>query len=132
MGRIIVDFFGISILCGIVFAIISFFFPDLGSPGGAVSTVVAALIAGQFYGRRTGAEVTSGFAWKVAAILTLISVVLAGMIFGVLMSQGDPMLAELDRGVLAGATALLGLLTLLAIRFLFRMGVKQGVKTLKR
>lgn len=131
MGLIIRDFFAVSILCGIVFAIISYFFPDLGSPGGAVSTVVGAMLAGQFYGRRTGAEVSGGFAWKVAAILTAISLVLAGVLFWFLKSQGDPVLADLSAGILIASFAFLGVLSLLAIRFSFRFGVKQGVKTLK-
>jgi len=132
MGRIIVDFFGVSILCGLAFAILTYFFPDLGSPGGAVSTVVGSMVAGQLYGRRTGSEVSSGFAWKVAAILTAISLVLAFALLWFLKSQGDPRLAgDISPGLLTGMFAFIGLLTLLAIRFMFRMGVKQGANMLK-
>jgi len=131
MGRIIVDFFAVSILCGILFAIIAYFFPDLGSPGGAISTVLGAMLAGQFYGRRTGAEVSSGFAWKVAAILTVLSVVLAAVLLMSLRALGDPTLMGISVNMFLTAIVFLGVLSLLAIRFSFRIGVKQGVKTRK-
>jgi len=128
MGRIILDFFGISLLCGAAFAAVAYFFPDVGSPSGAVSTVIGSMIAGQLYGRRTGEEVSSGFAWKVAAILTVVSLILAAAVFWFLKSQGDPDLAAMPLDLTLGMFAFLGLLSLLAIRFTFRFGVKQGIK----
>ncbi len=129
MKRIIIDFFAISILCAVVFAAIAHFFPDLGSPGGAISTVIGSMIAGQLHGARTGEEVSSGFAWKVAAILTLISILLAILVLLVLRNVFDnPLTIGISVAQFLSVTAFAGILSLLAIRFTFRFGVKLGIK----
>jgi len=131
MGRIVFDFLGVAFLCSAVFAIIAYFFPNLGSPSGAVSTVIGAMIAGQLHGRRTGEEVSSGFAWKVAALLTVVLLAVSGSLLAILKAQGDPVLADASAGLILGILAFLGLLSFFAIRFTFRWSVAQGVRTLK-
>lgn len=130
MTRIVLDFFGVTILCAILFAVIAYFFPGLGSPSGAVTTVVAALVAGQLYGRRTGAEVSSGFAWKVAFVLTALSLILAALVLLGLPAMGIAVMpdAPISFVQLLFALVFVGGLSLLAIRFTFRMDVKQGSK----
>lgn len=130
MRRIVFDFFLVMVLCGLAFALLSYFFPSLGSPSGAVSTVVASLIAGQLHGRRTGAEVSSGFAWKVAFILTILSLILAAVLLTGMLTLGPDStpLAGLSFVQLLFALVFVGGLSLLAIRFTFRMGAKQGAQ----
>ncbi len=135
MGRIIIDFFGALLLIAILLAVVSYFFPSFGGSGGAVTTVVAALVAGQFYGRRTGQPVSSGFAWKVAAVLTVLSLALAALILWYVVTAGVPVtedgnaLSSLSPQVLLLVFGFLGLISLLGIRFMFSMGVKQGIKS---
>ena len=132
MGRIVFDYFWITVLMGIVYALIGYFIADLGNSSTAVTTVIAAMVSGQLYGQRTGQEVSSGFAWKVAAVLTVVSllfgvVVLVGLqLAGVSILPDD---VEPDFGILAVLIAAFALIGLLITRFAFRWGVKNGATT---
>lgn len=131
MGRIIVDYIWISVAITIVFGIIAYFFPDFGSSGGAVTSVITAMVTGQLHGQRTGSEVTSGFAWKTAAILTLVALLMAAVIVGGLQLAGVPVLPEGPPIGAGGWVMIIGfsaLLILMVTRFTFRWAVKLGAK----
>jgi len=137
MGRIILEYFGLTIVCAILIGVIAYFIPAVSGSTSAVTTVVASMIAGQLYGRRTGQEVSSGFAWKVAGILTLLSLIAGAVALWYIISAQIPVtddgltLDGLSPGMMLGIFVFVGLLSLLAIRFSFRMGVKQGAKLAK-
>ena len=131
MGRIVFDYLWLTILIAVVFAVLTYFFSDLGGSSGAVTTVVAAMSTGQLYGQRTGQEVSSGFAWKVAAVLTVVSLLFSGVVVAILHMVGVPLVPpeiELTAGVVVAILAISGLIALLVTRFVFSWGVKQGAK----
>lgn len=131
MGRIVFDYVWITVAIAVLFMVLGHFFPSLGSSSGAVTTVVAAMTTGQLYGQRIGEEVSSGFAWKTAAILTVVSLILGGLVIAGLHMSGIPLFPE-DMAFGAGTWALIfgigGLIALLVTRFAFRWGVKTGAK----
>ncbi len=131
MGRITFDYLWITVVLSLAMIVISHFFPNLGGSSGFVTTVVAGMTTGQLYGQRTGEEVSSGFAWKTAAILTVVSLIFGGVVIGGFHMAGQPLLPPdlaLSFSVLAIVLAFAGLIVLLVTRFAFRWGVKQGAK----
>lgn len=132
MRRIVIDFLWISVVIALILGVISYFYPNLGSSSGAVTTTVAAMTAGQMYGQRTGTEVSKGFAWKAAAWMTVASLALAAVVLGALKAADIPLLpdgsVELSLGTWALITMFISILVLLVTRFTFRWGVKTGVK----
>jgi len=131
MGRIIFDFVGVTLIIALIFGAISYFFPSVGNSSGAVTSVVAAMTTGQLYGQRTGQEVSSGFAWKVAAILTVVSLIIGAVVIAGFRLAGEPLLPEdinLDAGTIGLVFAIAGLIVFLISRFAFRWGVKTGAR----
>jgi len=131
MGRIIFDYAWISITITILLGLIAYFFPDFGGSGSAVTTVVSGMVTGQLLGQRTGQEVTSAFAWKVAAILTLVALLIAALIVIGFHFVGVPILPEGQPIGASGWVLILGIsasIILLITRFSFRWGVKMGAK----
>lgn len=131
MGRIVIDYIWLTIVMSILLAVLAYMFPALGSSSSMITTMIAAMTAGQFHGGRTGQEVSSGFAWKTAGILTLVSLVLGALVLGAFHLAGAPLLPEgMDIG--AGAWIMIigisSLVVFLISRFFFRMGVKNGAK----
>ena len=121
MGRIAFDFTWIPIAIAILLAVISYFFSDLGSTSSMITTVVAAMTTGQLYGQRTGAEVTSGFAWKAAAVMTLVSILIAVVVISGLQLAGVPLFpGDIPQDVIAIAIAIGALIAFLVCRFAFR------------
>jgi len=130
MGRIIFDYVWITLAIAIVFALIGYFFPDLGSSSSSVvTTMIAAMVAGQLHGQRTGLEVSSGFAWKAAAILTLVSLAIGVAFIALVQMSGEPLLPEdASFGVFGVILAIFVFIGFLITRFAFRWGVKTGAK----
>lgn len=128
MGRIIIDFVGLSVLAAIAFAAVEYFF-SINTPNGTVVTIVAAMVAGQLYGSRTGREVTSAFAWKVALVLTLVSLLIGTVILTGLSFLGESLIPEdISMGVLFVILLVALTVSVLIIRFTFRWAVKLGAK----
>lgn len=128
MFRIIIDYVGISVLMGVAFAAVEYFFAT-NMPNGTVVTVIAAMVAGQLYGGRTGHEVTSAFAWKVGLVLTLVSLLVAALIFGSAHLLGESLIPDdISMGVLFVILLVALAVSVLIIRFTFRWAVKQGAK----
>ena len=128
MGRVIVDFVGISLLGAIAFTAVEYFF-SINAPNGSVTTVIAGMVAGQLYGGRTGREGSSGFAWKVAGVLTAVSLLLFSMLAAGLYYLRAPMFpAGISVSQLIVALAVAAIVGILIIRFTFRWGVKMGAK----
>jgi len=131
MTRIIIDYIWISIAITALLALIAHFFPNFGGTGGAVTTVVSAMVTGQLYGTRTGSEVTSGFAWKIAAVLTLVALLMAAAILMAFQLAGVPVLpteTPITGSVWVMVIGLSALVVILITRFSFRWGVKAGAK----
>ena len=132
MGRIVIDYIWLTVAISLLLAALAYMFPALGSSSSMITTMIAAMTAGQFYGGRTAQEASSGFAWKVAGILTLVSLVLGAIVLAAFHFAGLPLLPE-GTDIGAGAWILIigisSLVVFLITRFFFRMGVKMGAKT---
>ncbi|MEL6978677.1 MAG: ABZJ_00895 family protein [Pseudomonadota bacterium] len=132
MGRIIVDFVAISIAVGLALALLELAIGQALAPSGSITTFIAALICGQLYGARDGADVSGAFAWKVAAALLAVVLALSAIVlaltpdFTARFSEvfSDPELS----GVLIAAALILPLIVFLALRAAFGLGVSNGMK----
>ena len=128
MTRIILDFFGVTILAAIAFTAVEYFF-GVNAPNGTVVSVIAAMVAGQLHGGRTGQEVSSGFAWRVAFVLTAISFTLLVIMTIGFQFLGESIVpADLSVTALLVILAIAGVIGVLIIRFTFRWAAKQGAK----
>lgn len=108
---------------------------DLGSAFNVIPQIVAALIAGQRHGRRTGTQPESSFSWKAAGWMSAITVTLstammAGLI--VYMGPGDaaPLWDFLQNQIIIviAVIAVVVLIYVLVSRYFFGLGAKQGAR----
>lgn len=107
---------------------------DLGNALNIVPQIVAALIAGQRHGKRTGVRPESRFSWQAAVWMTLISVGLSIMLatgFIIYMGPGDaaPLFDFIQSQVIVVAFIIFLILAVyvLVSRYFFGLGAKQGV-----
>ena len=114
-------------------AIESLLATDLGNAFNIIPQIVGALVAGQRYGKRTGTRPESRFAWQAAFWMTMISVTLSvGLAFGFVayMGPGDaaPLLSffQDQMTLIIAIFAVVIVVYLLATRYFFGMGAKQG------
>lgn len=128
MLRIVADFFGFAILISILFVALEFYF-QVNAPHGTVATAVSGMMSGLLHGGRTGRQVSSGFAWKVATVLTFASVTLFFVLQALVYSAGAQVFTA-GLSLVEFLAALVGIaaVILLLIRFSFRSGVKHGAK----
>jgi len=127
MIRIVIDFVWISILVSLLLGLLASVVPALGQSGTIVATISAALGAGLFHGRRTGAEATKGFAWKAALAITIATLVLSTIVVTILRRSGGLVeLGEISAAAYFLGVFVAGLVTLLVARYFFRWGTKLG------
>ncbi len=124
MRRIVVELTALTVALWFLFRVVAFLGLNFGWIGGLATLTVPASIAGELYGRRTGKEVSSRFAWQVAfaggAILTLLLTVY----FGIRLSGSGLYLL----GPLLAITLIMFVLSFLSIRLVFRWGVTFGTR----
>lgn len=93
--------------------------------------VMAALLAGQHYGRRAGHAMPSGFAWAVSGLYTLLSVTMTGAILGYLLVRSGASLPRniepATAAILLGGTAGVVLLLSLVTKWLLRAGARSAL-----
>ncbi len=130
MIRIVFDFVWVSILVAILLGLIATVIPALGTSGTALGTMMGAMVSGQLYGRRMRAEATKGFAWQVAVVITIVTLVLTAIVINLMRrSGGFAELGEVSVTAYAIGVAFVGVITLLIVRFFFRWGSKTGAKS---
>jgi len=131
MIRIVFDFLWVSIVVSILLGLLSTLVPALGAGGGVLCTMMGALVAGQLYGRRTGAEATNGFAWRAALGMTMMMLVVTAVLVPLLHRAGAmPELSEIPGATLALGGVAIAIITLLVTRFFFRWGTTTGANSL--
>ncbi len=130
MIRIVFDFLWVSILVAILLGLIATIIPALGTSGTAIGTITGAMVSGQLYGRRIRAEATKGFAWRVAVVITLVTLILTTILINVMrQSGGFAEIGQISWTSYAIGVAFVGILTLLIVRYFFRWGSKTGAKS---
>ena len=124
MRRILIDLVVLTIVLTIFFRLSTYVGFNFRWVGGLALLTVPACIAGELYGRRTGREVTSAFAWQVAfvgaAALTILHILNTVVLSGSLYLFGP--------GMLLSFTFVMFIISFLGIRLVFRWGVKFGVR----
>lgn len=121
MRRILIELIVLTILVLIFFHLLRFAGLRFGWVANLAILTVPASIAGELYGRRTGQEITSIFAWQVA---------FAG---GALVAVFNSLYAAAWGFTMPlGFAFVLFLLSFLAIRLVFRWGVTFGVRKTPR
>ncbi|MEM7057794.1 MAG: ABZJ_00895 family protein [Pseudomonadota bacterium] len=140
MGLICRDFIVTYVLAMIGLLAVSLgvealFQTDIGSAVNVVPQIVAALVAGQRHGKRTGIRPNSSFSWTAAFWMTSISVGLSLVLatgFIIYMGPGDaaPMFEFLttEWHWFVGILAIFIVIYLLITRYFFGLGAKQGAQ----
>lgn len=106
---------------------------DVGSAVNIVPQIVAAMLSGQRHGKRAGVRPNSGFAWKAAFLMTMISVGLS-ILFAIVLiglagpADTDPLMNFLRTQVvvIVLVSLVIIVLYLLVSRYFFGLGAKQG------
>lgn len=108
---------------------------DIGSAFNIIPQIVAALIAGQRHGHRTGIQPESSYSWKAAAWMSAITIALSiafatGLI--IYMGTGDalPLWTFLQSQIVIviAVIVVVVLIYLLVSRYFFGLGAKQGAR----
>lgn len=131
---------GIVLLYVLVYIVEEFFkttFPDNNAMG-LILIAVSAMNVGTFWYNREQAAPSSGRKWKLAFLLTILTVALqVGMIYMLasLAGEWNSLLREFageDKALIIGVFAFLGLLEFLMIRASLWSGVRNGIKQAER
>lgn len=125
MRRTLIDLFVLTALIYFLVTLFSSYMFNLNWIGSLLLLTAPAMIAGVLQGRRTGQQVSSDFAWKVAIISGLIFAFIFSVFFVFIV--GTPG-AAYEVGVISGATFGLFVLSLVGIRLVYRWGVKFGAR----
>ena len=128
MIRIALEFLGFTLLFAAILVALEMAFGFGSSAQGIVGSMVAAMLSGQRYAVRKGANHSAGFAWKAAGVLTLVSCIM-GLPLLIFVPEMRAVLTNPEIGpIVIGVTIFVLLMTFLLIRLGFGLGVRNGMK----
>lgn len=119
-----------------VFAASYFFQYDMPGSTGFISSMIAALHAGQKYAQRNNAAPESGQSWKLAFHSFVAAMIISGLAVALFaLIEGGGMIAAISAmpaSSFAIAIAIIALSHVLAVRFFFSFGAKNLLKAIAR
>ncbi len=119
-----------SVVFGLLMFAIEFVLDKELSTTGLLSTIIPAMISGQYFGYKSGAIMSSSTRWYALLLWLLVSVVLAVLIsFFFDLSLSD---IFYELGWLNLALVVVLTITMVVAYFIFRFGEKLGVKSMER